>query len=146
MAGSQRSKILERGIRYGESMALTIQPVTQRSGSGCVAPPLREVDKGIEVQRGLALYHEIQAPEQVFSSARQIVPVEQVQQRPFERRQVDGETLAIDGGYALIWRMVGRVTDEAASDVGRLDEPRLAASDELDFLRWRDCAAVQFER
>ena len=146
VAGRKSPQVLQRRFRYAEPMALLIQPVAQRSRSGGVTPLPRIFDEGIDVQTGFALDDEIKRLEQVVSSARQVIPIEEVHQSTFERRYIDCETLPVDDGYSLSRGVMARGTDEAAGEVGCLDESGLAASDQLNFAR-RSCrAAMQLER
>ena len=71
--------------------------------------------------------------------------VEQVRDRPLDRRRADLQPQAIDNRDALRWRKAARRLDEPAREVSRFEHARLAGRYHLYFMAVRVGTAVQFE-
>ena len=137
----ERPKRLERSVRDAQPLLLALQPETYGAGCGGLAERAHVADQ----RQGVDPHHQIQGVEEFLRAPGQVVTVEQIGDRPLDRRYPDLLPQAVDCHDAIRGCEAARRPDEPAGETGRLEHAGLSLRDDLHVMPLRVGVAVQLE-
>ena len=144
--GASACNFLSTAASTPSRSLFALQPISQSAGRGRIVERARIPDQG----GGIDARDQVKRIEKLLRTAREIIAVEEIGDRPLDCRYADVEPHAINDRNAISQAAIflGEATrrfHEPAGEISGLDDPRLAGRDDLHLMAFRIGAAVKFE-